>query len=59
MHTVQARVNPISDVTLPERMPADCPVGCSAVSQSRGFSARLMWRSRGRLVTYAYYPDKV
>ena len=35
-----------------------CPVGCSAVSRDRGFSTRLMWRSGGRVVTYAYYPDK-
>jgi hypothetical protein len=28
------------------------------VSKARGFSTRLMWRANGKMVTYAYYPDK-
>lgn len=36
----------------------DCPVGCSTVDRERGWSTRLMWRSGGRMTTYAYYPDK-
>ena len=28
------------------------------MSKDRGFSTRLMWRDEGRMVTYAYYPDK-
>jgi hypothetical protein len=36
----------------------DCPVGCSTVNRERGWSTRLMWRSGGRMTTYAYYPDK-
>lgn len=36
----------------------DCPVGCSTVSRDRGWSTRLMWRKRGGMTTYAYYPDK-
>lgn len=41
----------------PDRSSA-CPVGCSDVDKDRGFSTRLMWRSKGNVVTYAYYPDK-
>eukprot|EP00892_Ulva_mutabilis_P009445 jgi/Ulvmu1/6873/UM031_0078.1 len=37
---------------------AACPVGCSSVSRDRAWSTRLMWREGGRMVTYAYYPDK-
>ena len=36
----------------------DCPVGCSTVSPTRGWSTRLMWQRRGGMITYAYYPDK-
>lgn len=36
----------------------DCPVGCSTVSRDRGWSTRIMWRRRGEMTTYAYYPDK-
>lgn len=36
----------------------DCPVGCSTVGRDRGWSTRVMWRRRGGMTTYAYYPDK-
>lgn len=33
-------------------------MGCSSVGNDDGWSARLMWRDGGALVSYLYYPDK-
>ncbi|MBY0426095.1 MAG: T9SS type A sorting domain-containing protein [Cytophagales bacterium] len=33
--------------------------GCSVCTGSNGFSARLMWRTGGRLVLYLYHLDKI
>ena len=55
---VQHCVNGGAEGKTPQGKLAACPVGCSEVSRDRGFSTRLMWRSGGAVVTYAYYPDK-
>lgn len=36
----------------------DAPRGCSTVSDTRGWSQRLMWQKGGGMITYAYYPKK-
>lgn len=37
------------------------PVGCNdnVTDQRKGFSARLMWREKGRLVAYTYFPNRI
>jgi hypothetical protein len=35
---------------------AECPVGCKEAQSS--FSTRVMWRPKGQLVSYVYYPGK-